>query len=1070
MTGTAIACPSCGAAPSRAAARYCDACGSSLRRPASSAEFKQATVLFADVVESMKVATIVGPERLREIMGELVGRGVAVIQRFGGTMDKFTGDGLMAVFGAPQALEDHAMRACLAALGIQAEARRFAADVGKRDGIELRLRIGLNSGQVVAGEIGSGIPGYTAVGEQVGLAQRMESVAPPGGVMLSESSARLVEHAAELDETQLVHIKGATQPIAARRLRAIRSHHGLVGGVEPRLVGRQSEIAALETMLDRSLTGRGVVVGLAGPPGVGKSRLSREAAALAAVRGVDVIWCSCESHAGNVPFHLATRLLRAMTGIGDREGPWARARVRARFSDADPVDLLMFDDLLGIADPDVALPTIAPDARRQRLLALINAAPIAEPRPVLYIVEDAHWIDEVSEAMLADFLTGIPHSYSMAMVTYRPEYHGILRQLPETQAMTLAPLSEAQTLTLLDDVLGTDPSVRDLAAAVRRRAAGNPFFAEEMVRDLVQRGVLEGDRGRYLCHADTADVPVPVTVQAAIEARIDRLDVRGKRTLNAASVVGTRFDAELLAAIGTEPVFDELLRAELIDQNSDIAGIAYTFRHPLIRTVAYESQLQSDRAEVHRRLAAAIQTRAESRGPDLADPDAALIAEHLEAAGDLHAAFDWHMRAGAWSTNRDIAAARMSWKRARLIADALPAGDSARPAMRIAARSMLCVSSWRASGPDADSDLDELRKLCDETGDKASLTLALSAQLTAVFWPGDAKRASQLASEQMALLDSIGDPALTVGMAYPPMSVKAVTGEYHDLLNWSQMVIDLAADDATMGSNFGMGSPLAAACSFRGHARYALGLPGWRQDLDGAAALARSTDPVTHALVAASAYGPAVSMRVLRAEPAMTREIEDAIQVAEKTIDDTALGSAKCFLGLALVAADDPADRVRGSDILVQIRDSWVREKTRLFLVPVADTAIAYEMARRGDHEGAVPMLRASVEELIRSGQTATGMMTLVNLAETLLERCAEGDVAEAEAVIDRVESLAGPAAWAVRDIWAIRLRGLLARAVGDDVAYRTLVSRYRSMAVSLGFEGHIAMADAADTAAARQA
>ena len=189
---------------------------------------------------------------------------------------------------------------------------------------------------------------------------------------------------------------------------------------------------------------------------------------------------------------------------------------------------------------------------------------------------------------------------------------------------------------------GRDPSVGELAAIIAERAAGNPFFAEEMVRELAQRGVLAGERGGYVCRADVAEVSVPATVQAAIEARIDRLNSPAKRTVNAASVIGARFGAELLAALGIEPAFDELVKAELIDQVRFTPSAEYAFRHPLIRAVAYESQLKSDRAQWHRRLAAAI----EERDPAAAEENAALIAEHLEAAGDLHAAYGWHMRAG----------------------------------------------------------------------------------------------------------------------------------------------------------------------------------------------------------------------------------------------------------------------------------------------------------------------------------------------------------------------------------------------------------------------------------------
>jgi len=219
-----------------------------------------------------------------------------VVRRYGGTVE-FTGDGVMALFGAPIALEDHAFRACLTALAIQEEANRLAAEVARRDGVDLRVRVGLNSGRVIAGEIGSGSLGYAATGEHVGMAQRMQSVAPPGGVMLSESTARLVEQAVMLSEPEWMHIKGAAEPVRARRLVAISPRDGRVGRAEASLVGRRWGMAALDALVDRTIGGRGGTVNVVGPPGIGKSRVAREAAAVAAGRGVEVVWTFCESHA-----------------------------------------------------------------------------------------------------------------------------------------------------------------------------------------------------------------------------------------------------------------------------------------------------------------------------------------------------------------------------------------------------------------------------------------------------------------------------------------------------------------------------------------------------------------------------------------------------------------------------------------------------------------------------------------------------------------------------------------------------------------------------------------------------
>ena len=284
MTAAGLACVACGTElPPNS--KFCNECGSPLAVPGTPAEYKQVTALFADVVRSMDIAAAVELERLREIMTELVERSAAVVQRYGGGSVEYTGDGLMALFGAPVALEDHAFRACLAALAIQEEANRLAADVRRRDDVALRLRVGLNSGRVIAGEIGSGSLGYAATGETVGLAQRMESAAPPGEVMLSEETARLVEHTVKLTEPEWVPVKGADEPVRARRLVAISPRDDLVGRAEASLVGRRWEMAALDAIVDRAIGGRGGVMNVVGPPGIGKSRVAREAAALAASRG-----------------------------------------------------------------------------------------------------------------------------------------------------------------------------------------------------------------------------------------------------------------------------------------------------------------------------------------------------------------------------------------------------------------------------------------------------------------------------------------------------------------------------------------------------------------------------------------------------------------------------------------------------------------------------------------------------------------------------------------------------------------------------------------------------------------
>ena len=1017
--------------------------------PATSAEYKQVTVLFADVVRSMDIAAALDIERLREVMTELVERTAAVARRFGGTVE-YNGDGVMALFGAPVALEDHAFRACLAALDIQVEARQLAAEVQRRDGVDVSVRVGLNSGRVIAGRIGTGVLGYAATGETVGFAQRMESVAPPGGVVLSESTARLVDQRAELSDPEWLHIKGTDEPVRARRLLAIG--HQAIGRFEANLVGRRWEMAALDAHVDRAVSARGGVVGLVGPPGIGKSRLARETAALAAARGVDVMWTFCESHTAEVPFHAVAKLLRAATGIADLEGEAARVQVRESFPHADSMDLLLFDDLLGVADPGVPLPQIDPDARRRRFTALINTASLARTTPALMIIEDAHWIDSVSESMLADFLAVIARTPSMVLITYRPDYQGALARLPAAQTVALAPLGDSDTAALIVELLGTDSSVAELARVIGQRAAGNPFFTEEMVRELVQRGVLTGERGSYVCVTDVGEVHVPATVQAAITARIDRLSEPAKRTLNAAAVIGARFGAELLTTLAIEPTFDELLRVELIDQVRFTPTAEYDFRHPLIKAVAYESQLKSDRCEWHRRLAAVIQERT----PESVEENAALVAEHLHAAGELHAAYSWHMRAGAWSTNRSVGAARISWERACKIADHLPGDEAEQLAMRIAPRTMLCATDWQAEiVQDSWGRFAELRALCNEAGDKVSLAIGMTGLASELLYAGRPGEGSRLASEQMELLESIGDPALTVGLAFVAFVNWFNSGEMDQIARWSQTIIELSGGDSAVGAAFGIGSPLAISLAFRGVSKWWLGRPGWRRDLEEALAMARNSDPSTFALVAVWTYGAHV-YGVLQVDDTAIRTIEEAAQKAEAHSNDFAVVGAKFGVAVVLLHRDAPADRARGLALMTQARDIWLPERSPS-LVPLATVYAAREQARLGDRDAAITQMREAVDDLYRARRIGWIVCCIGVLVETLLERGGECDLVEAE---ESIAQLADLPASAIVEITLLRLRALLAGARGEGDT-RELVARYRAMAESLGFEGHIAWAQA---------
>jgi class 3 adenylate cyclase len=998
------------------------------------------TVLFADVVHSMDIAAAVGAERLREIVSDLFGRTSTIVQRYGGTVDKFTGDGIMAVFGAPVALEDHAARACRAALDIQADVAALATDIRNRDGIEFRLRIGLNSGEAITGEIGSGPTSYTAVGEQVGMAQRMESVAPPGGVMISDSTARLVDNVAMLGEPELVRIKGAADPVPARRLLGIATQRRS-DRAETSFVGREWEIGALKGMLDRALAGRGCVADVVGPPGIGKSRIVREVIALARDKGAEVFTTVCESHTADVPFHAAAQLMRSATDTVGLDGQEARDRVRARFPDADEEDLLLLDDLLAIGDPAVDLTHIDPDARRRRLTAMVKAAALHRRSGAVYVVEDAHWIDPVSEAMLAEVISVAPQSPTLVLIVYRPEYDGPLARGSRSQTIALEPLDDDQMLALGTELLGADRSVTELLDLIVDRAAGNPFFAEEIVRDLSERDVLVGGRGCYLCIDPAGDVHVPRTLQAVIAARIDRLAPDAKRAVNAAAVIGTRFTPKMLQRLGIDAPLQDLVSAELIDQTAVAPDLEYAFRHPLIRAVAYESQLRSDRARLHRRVAASI---------DQIDQNAAMIAEHHEAAGELSEAYDWHMRAGAWSNSRDIAAAQYSWERAVQVADALPADTPNRTQKRIAPRTLLCGNAFKRFHPDMSARFDELRELCASSDDKTSLAMGMAGMTVEHVLHGRVREASRLATEYMALVESIGDPALTIALAFAGIVAKHETGETAEALRWTESVIDLATKHPDQGKLISE-SPLATAHTWRGVARFRLGVPGFREDFERASALAANADILTRAMVITYKYG-GIARGVFLADDDALREIESTLDSVERSSGDLPLVLLRLTFAIALI--HHGGDRKRGYDELRDVRETCVRENYTMNMVPVFDTYLNLELAEQGRGEEAIRRWRLIAEEGERSGRLNNVDLPYVFMVEQLI---AQGDYDEADEQIRRLEAAVSTCEWAARGIAALRLRVLVSQSRGDEKAYRALRDRYRETACKYGYEGHMA-------------
>jgi hypothetical protein len=417
------------------------------------------------------------------------------------------------------------------------------------------------------------------------------------------------------------------------------------------------------------------------------------------------------------------------------------------------------------------------------------------------------------------------------------------------------------------------------------------------------------------------------------------------------------------------------------------------------------------------------------------------------------------MRAATWATHRDMNAARLSWERAQRIADALPAKDPRRAAMRIAPRTMLCGVAWRVHMNVAGDRFDELRELCTAAGDKASLAIGMAGLVIDHAFQGRVREASQLASETWTLVESIGDATLTVGLSLPVIYAKYESAEVRDVLRWSQRVIDLADGDPSKG-NFLVGSPLAFAFTSRAIARYFLGSPGWRDDLRHGLATARSADPMSYANAVAWVYLVGIPYGVLRPDDWAVREIEDALRIIERAGDDFALAQARGTLGMALVHRHTAVERGRGQQLLAEVGEMCRRSGQALGDVPKIEVYSERERARRGERDQAIPLMRAAVDHLFREGLPHGIPLTGV-LVETLLDRGADGDVAEAEAAIERLATAPADEGLVMREIWLLWLRALLARAHGDDSRYREYRDRYRDMAKTLGYEGHIAWAEA---------
>jgi adenylate cyclase len=1036
----------------RADARYCDACGASVVASVAG-ERKQVTVLFCDVVGSMKLAAALDPERLQEIMHDLFNRSARVVQRYQGTVDKFTGDGLMALFGAPTALEDHAIRACIAALEIQESAKELADELRRRDDIELQMRVGLNSGDVVAGEIGTGPKSYTAVGHHVGLAQRMESAAPPGGVLCSSSTARLIEGSAQLGPEEQVAIKGESALASARRLLSVNPDGSVMGRDYGPLLGRDEEMRKL---LDAFGSGERSIIGVVGDPGLGKSRLIREFA-IQVTQKTDLVVARCESHTADVPLWALSRMLRAMFNVARLDDPAAREEVLSRLPDyitADSDEARVLFEQLGIAENDSPALELSLDAKRRLLVDAMIKATRHRPARTLFILEDAHWIDAASDKTLAEFAATLSATESTLITSYRPEYRGALREQSET-TIILGPLSDSVVVTIAAGLIGHRPSTHGIAERISNTAAGNPFFVEEIVRDLVGRGILVGSRGGYRREGDVGDIGVPATVHAVLAARIDRLKPQAKSVLNAAAVIGSRFNLDVVQALlpkADRADLANLVAVELIDQIEFVPRERYCFRHPLVRTVAYESQLTSARTRAHRRLAGAIETL----DPAAADDNASLIGTHLEAAGDLQTAYGWHMRAAERLKNLDLIAARSSWQRARRIADQLPDSHDDILALRSAPRTMLTWTDWLAGcDPDADSCFDELRALTTQSGDALSLAVGMAGRMTALCTNYNRPfEAAALATDLVDMIDTLGaDAAMQADLLFTVVWAQFLALDYDSALRNADRLFEIAGTVVN--------SSVARANAVAGISRLVTAQPErGRVELQRGIDQARGLDAVTFAAVMTLKCG-LVAWGIETPEQATLADAHEAMNRAEAFGDNFSLVLGLWAYGLMLLRGD-PRSAPEAIALLERARDIILKHGTASIALAPIESDLALVAAQRGEREEAIERMRAVIRIQIEDSYLTFFGVSTAAFVQLLADRGNAEDFTEATMLLALVEQNASGAGLPALEMCVQHCRMLLAKAIGDDEAHADAAAVYHDVAGRLDARGRYLVLDPA--------
>ncbi len=641
-------------------------------------ERKQVTVLFADVKGSMELAESLDPEAFSKIMSRFFAILTEGVERFEGFVDKFTGDGIMALFGAPIAHEDHAQRACYAALHLKDEIARYATELKREHGLSFSTRMGLNSGEVVVGSISEDLRmDYTAQGHTVGLASRMENLAEPNTCYVSANTAALARGYFDLEDLGEFRVKGVANPMHVHRLNGMGTSRNRFDVSRSRglsrFVGRASDLRTLEDALEQTAAGNGQVIGVVAEAGTGKSRLCFEFLERCRAKGMKVFEGRAVAHGRNIPFLPILDVFRSHFGIASEDDERSsRTKIARHIESLGPAfaeTLPLVCEFLAVGDPQNPAPKLDPDARQRQLVGVIRQIirSASARQPAVTMIEDLHWLDAASAEFLEHMVEAREGTHSLLLLNFRPEYRAEWMQKSWYRQIPLTPLDERTSGELLSSLLGTDPSIAALTRPIHARTSGNPFFIEEVVQNLMETGHLQGERGQIRLVTPIERLEVPSNVKSVLAARIDRLGEREKRLLQTASVIGKNFQEPLLAAVAStsrdelKTGLAALRRAEFIHEQALYPVVEYAFKHPLTQEVALGSLLQDRRRHIHADVARAVEREAADRP----DESAALLAHHWEQAGEPLTSARWHARAAEWAGITNASEALRHWQSAR---------------------------------------------------------------------------------------------------------------------------------------------------------------------------------------------------------------------------------------------------------------------------------------------------------------------------------------------------------------------------------------------------------------------